>query len=442
MTDGPKQPGAERFRRQYESLRAVLRDDPLADLRASAFARFEELGLPGPKDEAWLYTSVAPIANGTFELGAPTTNTVGRTDLERIGVGGEAAARLVFLDGHFRADLSETGDLPGGVTVAGLAEALRGPAGDAVRERLGRQAAIDGHPFVALNTAMIADGAYVHVPRGIEVALPVHLLLLSTKGRASYPRHLVVVEDGARVTLVEHSASLGDDAHFTDAVTEVRVGRNARCDLVKLQTENPAALHVSALHVHQGDDSTFQCHTVTLGGSLVRNESTASLDGRNVHATLNGLYVARGREHVDNVTRLEHRKPHGESHELYKGILDDHARGAFTGRIHVYEDAQKTDAKQSNANLLLSEEAVADTRPQLEIYADDVKCTHGATVGQLDREALYYLRTRGIGHDEALRMLLHAFAGDIVERIGIEAVRDKVEALLEARLPHKLVAGY
>jgi len=402
--------------------------DTVHDLRTSALARFRELGLPTTKEEGWRFTNVAPVTRVSelAEAGAAVDADV----VKRLGFDG---AQMVFVDGRYREELSELADLPDGVRVLSLAVALHRYE-RFVRRHLTRLAASDTAPFVALNTAFLKDGAFVHIERNIVVEEPIRMLHIAT-GKACYPRNLFVFESGAQATLLETWASAGEDTHFTDSVTETVVAAGARIDHYRLQFENENALHISAHHVNQERDSNFRSHVVTLGGALTRNDINVALDGPGSETTLNGLFMTRGREHVDNHTYLEHRHPHCDSHELYKGILDERSSGVFSGRIHVFEDAQKTDAKQSSANLLLSDKAVIDCKPQLEIYADDVKCTHGATIGQLDEDALFYLRTRGLSRDAARSILIRAFAGDITGRIRIDAARERVDALLAERLP-------
>ncbi len=403
----------------FRALEREHGEDRLQQMRRQAFARFRELGLPTSGDEAWRFTPLGPITKAEYALARPGQRRVTARDVARAGLGGPRSALLVFENGHFRADLSERGEF-----AASIAEA---PPPGLFEE-------IDGSAFVALNAAFLEDGPRVRIPKGARPPHPLHILHLGY-GARSFPRTVIEIEEGAEARIAEVHASLGEEGHFTNAVADVAVGRNASLEYARLQVENEAAVHVGALRLRQERDSRFTNHQITLGGALVRNDLTASLDGEHVLCTLNGLYLTRNTQHVDNHTTLLHRMPHGESHELYKGILDGRSSGVFTGKIHVFEGAQKTDAKQSSGNLLLTDTAVVDAQPQLEIYADDVKCTHGATVGQLDRNALFYLRSRGIAADAARGMLVAAFAADVTGRITIEAAREKVDALLRERLP-------
>ncbi|MBL0173840.1 MAG: Fe-S cluster assembly protein SufD [Ignavibacteria bacterium] len=292
-------------------------------------------------------------------------------------------------------------------------------------------------PFTELNSAFTLDGAFIHVPKDVVVAQPIHVVFLagaSPQPTVSYPRVLVAAERGAAVTVVESYASLSEGAHFTNAQTEMSAADGARIDVTRVQLENAAACHVSGTFARQGRDGHCATRCITLGGALVRNDVAVVLDGENGESVLDGLYVADGTQHVDTHTMIDHAQPHCASHEAYKGVIGGSARGVFAGRIIVRPDAQKTDAKQSNNNLLLTDTASADSKPQLEIFADDVKCTHGATVGRLDDDAIFYLRARGIGHDDARAILTYAFASEIVGRIPVAAVREYLDALILQRL--------
>jgi Fe-S cluster assembly protein SufD len=421
----------ERFRRELPA------DEPAAlqALRRSAIERFAALGFPTLQQEAWRLTNVAPIARGTFVR--PMESIV--PDPEQIAPHTfEAAAQLVFVDGRFAPALSHRRGLPAEVAAGSLAEALeRWP--DEVTPSLGLAAGDreNGNPFVALNTAFLRDGAFVRVPRGVAVAGPIHLLFLSSgeDGRAtvSFPRNLILAGETSQVTLVETYTGTG--VYFNCPVTELVAGPGAVVDHYKIQRESREAFHVATFQILADRDSAPSSHSISIGGSLVRHDVNAVLDGEGVDCILNGLYLAEGAQHVDTHMRVEHAKPHCASHELYKGVLDGKARAVFDGLIYVHKGAQKTDAKQSNRNLLLSRDAIANSNPQLEIFADDVKCTHGSTVGQLDDDAVFYLRSRGIGEEAARSLLTYAFASDVVERIKVEPVRHDLEEFLFARLP-------
>jgi Fe-S cluster assembly protein SufD len=432
----------------------------LLPLRREAMARFGELGFPTTKDEEWKYTSVAPIARTAFRPAgreaADGPLPVGLTP-ERLPFGGVARCRLVFVNGHFAPQLSTldaggggtprsgvgAAHLPRGLAAGSLAAALETDFGR-VQEHLGRYARYHDRAFVALNTAFMEDGAFVRIPRGAVVEEPIHLLFIGSANGApviSHPRVLIVAEENSQATVietytgVEDRAGAGAHPYFTNTVTEIVAAENAVLDHYKVQRESEAAFHVATQWVQQARSSNFSSHAISLGGSLVRNDIMAVLDGPGIESTLNGLYVVGGQQHVDTHTAIDHAQPYCNSHELYKGILDGHATAVFNGKIFVRQDAQKTDAKQTNQNLLLSRDAVIDTKPQLEIFADDVRCTHGATVGQLDADALFYLRSRGIGEAEARGLLTYAFASDILGRIKVAPLRTALEELLFARLP-------
>jgi Fe-S cluster assembly protein SufD len=389
-------------------------------LREAAFASFARLGFPTTHNEEWLFTNVARIGRTDWQPAAEAK--VAYVPDYATGI------RIVFLNGRYMADLSETSELPKGVTVGRLAVHT-----DAA---LGQHAAFDQQAFVALNTAFLNDGAYVNVARGTVVEQPIHLVFLTMPGeapQAAHPRTLVVTGGASQCTLVETYIGLRDEPYFNNAVTEVVVGEGAVVDHYKIQLEGDDACHVATLQAQVGRSANFSSHSISLGGALVRNDANAVLS-EGSHATLNGLYVVTGTQHVDNHTAIDHAKPHATSLEIYKGILDDKATAVFNGKIFVRKDAQKTDSKQTNKNLVLSDDAVINTKPELQILADDVRCTHGATIGQLDAESLFYLQSRGIGQRDARNMLIFAFAQDIVDRIKVEAVRTRLETVLHEKL--------
>ncbi len=409
----------------------------LIALRTKAMARFAELGFPTLRHEDWRYTNVARIAKTAFR------SAVDRgVDLDERAIAAETFPegqfhRLVFVNGFFARDLSSPQGLPKGVQIATLAETLdENPSW--VETHLARYASYQDHAFTALNTALMEDGAFVYVPKGVVVEQPIHLLYVTMPGVEPvvvHPRNLIIADEASQLTIIESYAALGEGVYFTNAVTEISVGEGAVVDHYKVQRESTQAYHVGTTQLYQRRSSTVSSHTISIGGDIVRNDINAVLDGEGCDCTLNGLYVPAGKQHVDNHLRVEHRKPHGNSREHFKGILDDSARGVFTGRIIVHKDAQKTDAKQTNRNLLLSDSASVDTKPQLEIFADDVKCTHGATIGQLDEDAMFYLRARGISADAARSLLVFAFASESIEKIKPQPVRAQVEQILLERLP-------
>ncbi len=413
----------------------------LAPLRQTALTRFQQLGFPTLRDEEWRFTNVAQLAKVPFKLAGADRHGFDRRQLDTFLRGTEEGQRVVLVNGHYAADLSRHDPK----LVGTLAQFLK-QRPEWVEAHLARYAGFEKYPFTALNTAFLREGVCVHIPRGTAIAEPIHLVYLSAspgEPTVAHPRALIVAEAGSQATVVESFRGRDDDVYFTNAVTEIVLGDDCRLDHYKVQREGNEAFHVATLQVQLGRTANFSSHLVSLGGALVRNEANAVLADEGCECTLNGLALAAGHQLVDNHTRIDHAKPHCASHELYKHILDGRARGVFNGKIYVHPDAQKTDAKQTNQTLLLSEDAVIDTKPQLEIFADDVKCTHGATVGQLEETAVFYLRSRGIGRDEARSLLTFAFANDIVERIQVAPVRAQLAEVLLARqgLPREEVGS-
>ena len=413
----------------------------LASLRDDAFSCFDRLGFPTTRLEDWRFTNIAPIAEKPFV--APTGGSAySRADLDALHLPRLDGPELVFVNGTFAPALSTTDGLPAGVRTRSLATVLAEHHDDAAVETLashvGRLARIESQAFTALNTAFLRDGAVVEVDPGVVVDTPIHLLFVTKSGAErvlSQPRVLVVAGAHSQVRVVESHAGDGEMPYLSNAVTEISVGDHAVIDHYTLVREAEAAFRIGSLSVALGRASTFSSHTITLGGAIVRNTAHVVLAGEGGECTLNGLYLTTRRQLVDNQTTIDHAQPHCDSHELYKGILEGRSRAVFNGKIIVRLDAQKTDAKQSNKTLLLSEDAQITTKPQLEIFADDVKCTHGATVGQLDQDALFYLRSRGLSLDQARQLLIHAFAADLLGHIKVEAIRIQLDALLLERLP-------
>jgi Fe-S cluster assembly protein SufD len=413
------------------------RDEPAGLLarRRAALAAFAATGFPSTRLEEWRYTNVAPLVEIPFELPGPGHGEVSRRDVEGLAFPVYACTLFVFVDGRFDPALSTP--LPDqGVGVTSLARASRETAGPGLL-RLAHEPDPKRHPFAALNTAFFEDAAWVSVPEGVEAPAPIHLVFLTTERAsptATKPRVLLEVGPSSRVTVVQDHVSLSDGPSFTNAVSEVTCGRNARVDLVLLQRESRASFHVCNVSARVERDAHFACHTTSLGGRLVRNDLQVVLADEGAEATLNGLFLGRGDEVVDNHTLVDHAMPHGTSFELYKGILADRSRGVFRGRIIVRPDAQKTDARQSNANILIGDGAEIDTKPQLEIRADDVKCAHGSTIGRLDEEALYYLRSRGIAETAARKLLTRGFAAEVLDSLPEAALRESLSDLLLERL--------
>jgi Fe-S cluster assembly protein SufD len=409
----------------------------LEDLRGRASARFAQLGVPTVRDEEWRFTNVAPIAAQEFAVAGPISGAAARLS----GVAfADAPVRLVVVNGRFDATLSRTKALKGGAAVGSLASALTEHA-DVVQRYFGQVADFSTRAFTALNTALAQDGAFVHVADGADIEQPIHVIYVTGADAArvmAQPRTLVVAGANSRVRIVESYVGANSETYFANAVSELFVGENAAVEHYKVQQESFEAFHIGSVHVHMARSATFASHSFSLGGKIVRNDALAILDGEGGDCTLNGLYLADRDRLVDNHTTIDHAKAHCGSHEVYKGILGGTSRAVFNGKIIVRQDAQKTDAKQTNRALLLTDGATINTKPQLEIFADDVKCTHGAAIGQLDDDAIFYLRARGLNYAEARDMLIHAFAGDILNRVRIEPLRDALEAELFAQLASDL----
>jgi Fe-S cluster assembly protein SufD len=404
-------------------------------IRLAAISRFAELGFPTTRHEDWKYTNLSPITKVPFKIAGHTSNGITSDNVHSAAFGEWERSEVVFVNGHYRPELSSLGPFQEGLKVGSLAEAIAADP-DCVEMYLTRYADYQAHPFIALNTAFVENGAFVWLERNTTRERPIHLLFLSVPGKeptVCHPRNLIVVGDNSQATIVESYVGVGNGLYFTNAVSEIVAGENSIVDHYRFQWESDEALHVSATQALQKRSSSFSSHSVSVGGALVRNDAKAVLDGEGADCTLNGLYLAVGQQHVDNYTRIDHVKPHGTSRELYKGILDGQSSSVFNGRIVVWKDAQKTDARQTNKNLLLSDGAEINSKPQLEILADDVKCTHGTTVGQLGEDELFYLRSRGMNRDVARSLLTYGFASDTVGRIKIDAIRSRLERLLLTR---------
>ncbi len=409
----------------------------LLPVRKAGLAGFAELGFPTLHDEDWRFTNVAPIAQLPFQR-APegAVNGAETRLLDEARFTKLPGNRLVFVNGFYSATLSTLKALPEGVLVESLAAALvNHPA--LIEKHLGQYARTAGNAFAALNQAFFSDGAFIQVPAGIEVPEPVQIIYISSakqKGETILPRNLIIAGPNSKLSVVESYLSTGNVAYFTNAVTEILAADNAVVEHIKLQDEAAEAFHIATIAGEFGRTSRVHVHSFALGAKLSRTNIRTKLAGEGLECVLNGLYLTRGEQLADHHMIVEHAQPHCASHEYFNGILDDKSKGVFHGRIYVHPIAQKTDAKQTNKNLLLSDDATADTKPQLEIYADDVKCTHGATIGQLNDESIFYLRARGIDSVTAKRMLIHAFAGEIIERIQCEPARDEIDKLVWDRL--------
>jgi Fe-S cluster assembly protein SufD len=443
--------GIELFLEEFDRFESGAKS-PLLLLRKAGLAGFAELGFPKLSDEDWRFTNVAPIAQLPFSLAREAMVNGAETKvLDKAAFTKLPGHRLVFVNGFFCAKLSSLEKISGGVKIESLASvgqasslspSEKGKMPVLLEKHLGKYAHTKDNSFAALNQAFFSDGAFIFVPQGIEIAEPIQLIYISSakqNGETIQPRNLIIAEANSKVTIVESYLSASDKIYFTNAVTEIIAGENASVEHVKLQDESAKAFHIATIAGEFGRASNVTVHSFALGAKLSRNNIRAKLAGESLECILNGLYLTRGEQLADHHMIVEHAQPHCASHEYFNGILDDKSKGVFHGRIYVHPVAQKTDAKQTNKNLLLSDDATADTKPQLEIYADDVKCTHGATIGQLNDESIFYLRSRGIDTPTAKRMLIHAFAGEIIERVKCHPVREQLDKIVWDRLetnPH------
>lgn len=404
-------------------------------IRQSAISRFRELGFPTRKMEAWKYTDISQIAEQNFPL-ETEVRTVSHKQIRPFSFAKAGVAEMVFVNGRYSQALSSRDAFSGEILLLNLPAALIEKP-ETVNRYIGKFASMEQDSFVALNTAFSADGLVLIIPDNTRVAKPVHLLNIAIPDEAPYqshPRVLVVVGKNSEVNFIESYRYLSEDAYFHNMVTEIVAGENSAIQHMKLQDENRQAFHISTCQVQQASGSTFKTVNIDLGGALVRNNLNIRLNGENCTAELSGFYLASGTQHIDNHTFVDHAMPHSQSNQLYKGILSDRASGVFSGTIYVRPDAQKTSAFQSNKNLLLSDSAEINSKPQLKIYADDVKCTHGATIGELDEQALFYLRQRGIDKEHAKTLLQFAFAAEIFEKISFPRVKEIARQVVQEYL--------
>ncbi len=428
---------ADNFAADFERLKPLLPGvyvPWLRALREEAFADFLDKGFPSTRQEDWKYTSVAAIEKGRFVPAAAAAEVC--WDVGCVGSQELPGARvMVFVDGRYAPELSHLGSLPAGVTVASLAATIeREP--ERLRAALTPAEAGYASGFAALNAAFLCDGAYVGLAPGADLAEPLHLLFVAaTRNAAAHVRNVIAAGAGSRACIVEHHVSAEALPYFTNAVTSIDVERNASIEHHKLQDESLLAFHVAAVRADLGEASSFASTSFAFGAALSRTGIDVGLNAEKASCNLDGLYLIDGRQHADHHTRIDHARPRGRSREFYKGVLDGASRAVFNGRVIVHADAQQSDAQQTNRNLLLSDQAEADTKPQLEIWADDVKCAHGATVGQLDPDQIFYLQARGVDGETARSMLVYGFAAEVIERIGLLGLRRRLENLLRSRLP-------
>ena len=399
--------------------------DQLQALRNDSLASFQQHGFPGPKEEAWRFTDVSDIADTEWQTAAHAV------PLPAVGLPGLAFHwqsspwQVIVVDGQF---VSSNIPAQAGLQVGSLKKALQEDP-EQVMTHLGAYAGYEGHPFTALNTAMFSDGLYLRVAADQLVGQAIQVFYIQTTAPATaiHPRSLYLFDRGSQATVIETFVGLEKTLYFMNPVSEWVMAENSHIRHCKIQDEAADGYHVSRQAVFMERDSAFQGFSISFGAKLERNDLNAIIAGENVQVELNGLYMLGNEQHVDHHTAMLHRRPHSFSRQLYKGILSGSSRAVFNGRIHVSREAQQTDAIQSNRNLLLSDSATINTQPQLEIYADDVRCTHGGTVGQLDEEGLFYLQTRGLSRETARNLMVHAFAGDVVQRIREEGLRERIE---------------
>jgi Fe-S cluster assembly protein SufD len=427
----------EAYRAAAAGLAATRQPAWLPRLREEGMRRFAATGFPTTRDEEWRFTPLGPLAKAPFAPAGPPASPLTGADLAPFTFGHPEWPALVFVNGRFAPELSTLDGLGNGVIVSSLAQTLAHRP-QSVEPHLGRHAEPGATPFTALNAAFIQDGGFIEIPSGVALADPILLVFVATPdqgGRMIHPRNLVVVGDGARVSLVESYLGLDDTAaYFTNAVTEVVAGEGSWVEHARIQRESETAFHIAFSHVRQARQSHYRSFTLAMGAAVCRHNLHTRLSAPETEALLYGLSIAHGDQLVDNHTAIYHDQPNCRSWEVYKAILDGRARWVFNGKVFVTPEAQKTDAKQTNRTLLLSEEARIDTKPQLEIFADDVKCTHGAAVGYLDELPLFYAQSRGIPAERAKHLLTYAFAAEVLGEIAVEAVRNELDRVVRGRL--------
>lgn len=414
-------------------------------LREGAIDRFEQVGFPSVKDEEWKYTNVAPISKLNFTPAVMSSDdqTAQTTiDLAEFAYHEAQGSHLAFVNGLLRKELSSAENLPVGVVALDLKEAISHPKyGEFVRQHLGRNADYNTSAFTALNTAFVSSGAFILIEKGTELKSPFQIDFISNaseSGLASFPRVLIIAEENSQATIIESYAATADAAYFTNGVVEIVLKEGARLEHYKVQRESVDAYHVATTSADLGPKSSYDSTTINLGGQLSRHDIHVKMANEGAECWVDGLYVVGSDQHTDTHSVIDHQQPHCTSHQLYKGILDDRSRAVFNGKIFVRHGAQKTDAMQTNKNLLLSTDARVDTKPQLEILADDVKCAHGAAVGQIDQDELFYLETRGIHPDLARNLLTYGFAEEVIAKIKVESIRAQLDEAVLNRINARL----
>jgi len=431
--------------RDFENSLNGERSSPLHKLRKEAIEKFADLDFPDLHQEDWRFTDISPILK--YDFGHPSKEVLPtKGEVAGIGFHGLEGQRVVFVNGFYTPELSTLLTVPQGTIIGSLADAMRPQGHGTARETppsrflsekylTCAKPAADGNIFTALNSAFILDGAYVEIPDNVAIEKPIHLIFISTgiDKTISQPRNLFVAGKNSQARIIEHYVSMGNGVYFTNAVTEAFLGENSSVETIRIQSENMNSYHIATTEVVAEADSNYESQAISLGASIYRHNLNVTLRGEGGNAALDGLYLTSGGQLSDTHSLIDHASPHCTSQEHYKGILDDRSRGVFNGKIMVRRGAQRTNSYQENRNIILSDEAKVDTKPQLEIFADDVKCSHGATVGQLDKESMFYLRSRGIGEEKAKMILIYAFADDVLKNIKIEEVRSSLESILSNR---------
>ena len=403
-------------------------------VRKEAISKFDSLKVPTQKDEEWKYTNILPLLKYNFSP-LPLKVNVSQKLIGKFLFDKMEHSLLVFVNGIFSPELSKLIDLPKGVEAGSLAEAIKND-NQIVKKYLGNYAKDENHFFTTLSTAFTKDGAFIYVPDGEIIEEPIHIIFYTKSGSENIltqPRNLFVAGKNSQVSIIEHYVSDEESVYFTNSVTEIVADENAVVDHIKLQEESKKAFHIARMEVDQERNSNFSSHLISCGGEISRNDFNARFNNEGGQCMLNGLFMIEDEQLFDAHTMIDHAKPYCNSHEHYKGILQDKAKGVFNGKVMVRPDAQKTNAFQENNTILLSDDAVMNTKPQLEIFADDVKCSHGATIGKLNDEAKFYLKSRGIGEESAIAILIHAFASDVITSIKISALKDYLEKIIAKR---------
>ena len=425
------------FISQFDEFEKSLNGEKSSDFhktRKDAIHKFSELPFPTQKDEEWKYTNISPLLKHNF-FPISRKENVSSEIINRFLFDKMEHSLLVFVNGNFSSELSKLIDIPKGVVIGSLAEALNNN-NPVVKKHLGKYAENENYFFTTLSSAFTKDGAFIYVPDGKIVEDPIHIIFITKSGSEkilTQPRNLFVAGKNSQVTIIEHYVSDEDSVYFTNSVTEIVADENAVIDHIKLQEESNKAFHIARMEVDQERSSNFSSHLISYGAEISRNDFNARFNDEGSECMLNGLFMIGDEQLFDAHTMIDHAKPHCNSHEHYKGILQDKSKGVFNGKVMVRRDAQKTNAFQENNTILLSDDAVMNTKPQLEIFADDVKCSHGATIGKLNDEAKFYLKSRGIGEESATAILIHAFASDVITSIKIPALRDYLEEIISKR---------